>query len=450
MTADNDEDQSSVEHLWQVVEQQRAQAEQQRARIEELEQLMGRGGRTAKRGWRRLRGGKLGMIGAAGLLAATVAVVPSLAGAAPPPVFWGLTGNAGTTASNFLGTTDNNPLVVKTNNKTALTVGADQNITATGSLNAVGGLQENGTALSSKYAKVDGSNATGTWRIDTTGNAGSVTNGLYSNQTYNNPGWLASVGADKITLPGTGPLADPAWLGSLAASKITGAFTNGVTFGDNSVQTSANNHGVQAYSSNGSWTAPPGVTTVFVRAWGAGGGGSSECMDLSAYGSGSGGGAGAYTEQIVSVTPGNTYSVAPGAGGAGGDGYHFITATYSGSSGSAGGATTFGDGSTALVSAGGGDGGQLATGGCTTPGPGGTGGTVQGFAPVSLANQSGGAGASGKVATGFATPPGGTGGLQGTVHGIATGGDGGDAGITPASHNLPGQPGAGGYVILSW
>ena len=39
------------------------------------------------------------------------------------PAGWGLTGNAGTSsATNFLGTTDNQPLIIKTNNKTRITV----------------------------------------------------------------------------------------------------------------------------------------------------------------------------------------------------------------------------------------------------------------------------------------------------------------------------------------
>lgn len=172
------------------------------ARIEDLEARL-----DAKRRGSWPAFGRKGRLLATAVLALSLAAVPSIAGATPSQVFWALTGNAGTTAANFLGTIDNNPLVIKTNNTTAMTVGADQNVTTTGSLNAAGGLQENGTALSNKYAEVDGSNATGTWGISTSGNAGTVTHGLYDNQTYNDPGWLASVGASKIT-------------GTLAASNI--------------------------------------------------------------------------------------------------------------------------------------------------------------------------------------------------------------------------------------
>lgn len=41
---------------------------------------------------------------------------------------WELTGNAGTTATNFLGTNDLNPLVIKTNNSEAMRVEPNGNV----------------------------------------------------------------------------------------------------------------------------------------------------------------------------------------------------------------------------------------------------------------------------------------------------------------------------------
>jgi hypothetical protein len=41
---------------------------------------------------------------------------------------WELTGNAGTTAANFLGTTDDSPLVIKTNNSPAIQVDPNGNV----------------------------------------------------------------------------------------------------------------------------------------------------------------------------------------------------------------------------------------------------------------------------------------------------------------------------------
>jgi len=76
------------------------------------------------------------------------------------------------------------------------------------------------------------------------GNAATVTNGLYSTSTYSDPAWLTSLAGSKITgavanatnavnastvtngLYSTGAYADPAWLTSLAGAKITGTVAN--------------------------------------------------------------------------------------------------------------------------------------------------------------------------------------------------------------------------------
>jgi hypothetical protein len=62
-----------------------------------------------------------------GLVASTTAgSLTVLNPAAPAAVFWNLTGNTGSNPNkNFLGTTDNQPLVIKTNNTEALRVGVD-------------------------------------------------------------------------------------------------------------------------------------------------------------------------------------------------------------------------------------------------------------------------------------------------------------------------------------
>ena len=57
-----------------------------------------------------------------------------------------------------------------------------------------------------------------------------------------------------------------------------------------------------------SWTVPPGVTRIWVEAWGGGGG---------ASGNGSGGGGG-YSTAIFTVTPGGSVSYTVGGGGNGG------------------------------------------------------------------------------------------------------------------------------------
>ena len=44
-----------------------------------------------------------------------------------------------------------------------------------------------------------GSGATGTWSIDVTGNAGTVTNGVYTTGSYSNPAWITALAGSKIT-----------------------------------------------------------------------------------------------------------------------------------------------------------------------------------------------------------------------------------------------------------
>jgi len=44
-----------------------------------------------------------------------------------------------------------------------------------------------------------GSGASGTWSIDVTGNAGTVTNGVYTTGSYSNPSWITSLAGSKIT-----------------------------------------------------------------------------------------------------------------------------------------------------------------------------------------------------------------------------------------------------------
>ena len=82
----------------------------------------------------------------------------------------------------------------------------------------------------------------------------------------------------------------------------------------------------QTFTSNGTFTVPAGVTSVTVECWGAGGRGGTR----SSNGVGGGGGGGAYSQSIVSVTPGQAYTVVVGQGSsstsAGGDSY-FINIT---------------------------------------------------------------------------------------------------------------------------
>jgi len=74
-----------------------------------------------------------------------------------------------------------------------------------------------------------GGGGAGTANINITGNAGSVTNGVYTNESYTNPSFIASLDGSKITgaLAGaaltTTSYSNPSFIASLAGSKITGA-----------------------------------------------------------------------------------------------------------------------------------------------------------------------------------------------------------------------------------
>lgn len=95
----------------------------------------------------------------------------------------------------------------------------------------------NGVYTSGSYADpswitaLAGSKITG----DIAGNAGTVTNGVYTTGSYSNPSWITSLAGSKISgdIAGnagtvtngvytTGSYADPTWITSLAGSKISG------------------------------------------------------------------------------------------------------------------------------------------------------------------------------------------------------------------------------------
>jgi hypothetical protein len=56
-----------------------------------------------------------------------------------------------------------------------------------------------GTVDLTTKANTDGSNATGTWAISISGNAATVTNGVYTSGSYSNPSWITSLNYSKLT-----------------------------------------------------------------------------------------------------------------------------------------------------------------------------------------------------------------------------------------------------------
>lgn len=182
--------------------------------------------------------------------------------------------------------------------------------------------------------------------------------------------------------------------------------------------------GMELYTADDTFTAPAGITTVFISASAGGGGG---------YGTGTspggtGGGAGEYRFRYpVTVVPGNNYTVTIGAGGTGGaptggNGGNtvFGSITLTGGTGSTGSGAAAGGGSiTSLDASGNTPGGGLTKGGNGgSTGPGAGGGT-----PFGLGGTGVNAGA-GNPGTGF-----------------GAGGGGG---------NTAGGAGASGFCAVEW
>lgn len=103
---------------------------------------------------------------------------------------------------------------------------------------------------------------------------------------------------------------------------------------------------VQVFTSSGNWTDPAGVTSVYVKVWGAGGGAGA----LNSTSTIGGGGGGGYCEGIIAVN--GTSAVNIGAGGMGGSSSpnngaagtasSFVGVTTATANGGAGGTTTAG------------------------------------------------------------------------------------------------------------
>ena len=154
------------------------------------------------------------------------------------------------------------------------------------------------------------------------------------------------------------------------------------------------------YTSSGSWTAPTGVSSVTVEAWGGGGGGGAATGNPAKGGGGAGG---QYVRKVVSVVAGNTYAFTVGNGGSAGTSV----------AGGAGGDSTFAG--TTVVAKGGAGGGLAAAN--NSGGVGGVGSASGGIGDVVYAGGSGSSGVAGS-----SCQPGGAGG-----GGAGSSGPGGDA-----------------------
>ncbi|MDD4964971.1 MAG: hypothetical protein PHI11_13750 [Gallionella sp.] len=186
---------------------------------------------------------------------------------------------------------------------------------------------------------------------------------------------------------------------------------------------------------SGSWTAPAGVTSVTVEAWGGGGAGGGATTNNGTF-TGGGGAGGQYASKVVSVVPGTAYVVTVGGGGTG--------STVSGTSGSD---SSF---DTLVVAKGGAAGISYELGGGA-----GTGSTAGGVGTIVYAGGSGSPGGNtsiGGAGGGGAGSTGNGGSAVGNSAGLgaAIGGGNGGAGLTTSGNGLPGVTsgggGSGGFV----
>ena len=179
----------------------------------------------------------------------------------------------------------------------------------------------------------------------------------------------------------------------------------------------------QTFTATGSFTVPAGVTSITVECWGAGGGGGGASTTNPC--AGGGGGGGSYARSIISVTPGNSYTVTVGTAG---------TAGAAGATGGTGGYSWFYSSSTILAA--GGTGGVGVT---TGSGSGGSGGSTSSSIGTTL--YAGGNGAAGVSTTGGGGGGGGAG--NSNPGGAASGSTGGTGGVTGGGNGANGQTGNG-------
>lgn len=204
----------------------------------------------------------------------------------------------------------------------------------------------------------------------------------------------------------------------------------------------------EVHTATGSFTAPVGVTRVYVTMCGAGGGGGGGDVGAEAGGGGGGGAGGVCVKAPYTVVAGNAYAVTINAAGTGG---------AAGANGTNGGTTVFNDaetdGNLELI-CGGGSAGVGASDAAGAGGAGGINAPVDGSATGGMPSMNGQDGADGGAAAGGggggALGRGGSGGSGGSVVGSVPvagsyGGGGGGGG-----NDVAGAAGSTGICIIEW
>lgn len=220
------------------------------------------------------------------------------------------------------------------------------------------------------------------------------------------------------------------------------------------------------FTSNGTWTCPVGINTIYIYAsggGGGGGGGGSAGSGTSVAGGGGGGGAGTFViAHPMSVTPGATYTITIGAGGAAAAGGS--SSGGPGQSGGSGGTTSIAIGSSVLISLAGGSGGagggydstalSCAGGGGGLPG-GGSGSDGQTSTNTRGAGGAGGMGASSPFGSGGgsgrpSTDASPNGGVGTSANGYGGGGGGGGGRYALAGAGAAGGSGSPGIFVITY
>ena len=227
-----------------------------------------------------------------------------------------------------------------------------------------------------------------------------------------------------------------------------------IPFGPVPHQTIASRKAV--FASNGTFTVPGGITSIWASGCAGGGGGGSSYTDWSG---GAGGGYGQWVlNNPITVTPGDVLTIALGAAGQGGQTTSADVAgvtIYTTAPGTAGGNTTITNsaGTALLTLTGGGGGGSPGnTTATTSPCPGGVGYPYGGSGNYAGGSSCGGAGASGPFGGGGCAA------LQNETNlvqeqlnasGYGAGGAGG-VDLTPSGGLDLGGNGVPGYIVLEW
>lgn len=214
------------------------------------------------------------------------------------------------------------------------------------------------------------------------------------------------------------------------------AVAGGYIYSVGGIGSGATNSTTYNIAGSSTYVVPAGVTSVTVKAWGAGGGGGA---GSGSSGKGGAGGGGGYAKSVISVTPAESLTVEVGTGGA--------KATANSRAGNGGGYSAVKRSTTFLVQAGGGGGGgghrgnSSGAGGAGGPGYNGT--DVGTIGNGGNGNNAAGGGARGTTSAGGVAGAAGTGGAAG-VAGAANAGGNGSATATSCTTATTGTGGNGG------